>query len=114
MHNKCISLEPKMFDLVKIVIPKIMNEWEYIAYAFHYDIATIEAIKICGYDDPKTCSKEFFKDWLTTDHGAKVDPKVWSTLLDTLKEIDDIPYYIIEDIVTKIKQLKCDFSYKGE
>ena len=34
-----------MFDLRKIVIPKIMNEWEDIADALHYDLATIRAIK---------------------------------------------------------------------
>ena len=38
-------IKPEMFDLIKIVIPKIMNEWEYVAYAFRYDVATVKAIK---------------------------------------------------------------------
>ena len=103
-----------MFDLHKIVIPKIMNNWEYVAEAFHYDLARIEAIKEDGFWDPRQCCREFFKDWLTTDHGAKVGPKMWSTLLGILKQIDEIPDYITEDIVMKVKQIKSDFSYKGE
>ena len=34
-----------MFDLTKIVIPKIMNQWEYIAEALRYDLATIQSHK---------------------------------------------------------------------
>ena len=34
-----------MFHLSKIVIPKIMNQWEYIAEALYYDLPIIEAIK---------------------------------------------------------------------
>ena len=103
-----------MRDLLNIVIPKIMNKWEYVAEAFRYDLITIEAIRVQWHGDAKRCSQQFFKDWLITDHGAKVGPKVWSTLLDTLKQIDEIPDDITEDIVMKVKQLECDFSYKGE
>ena len=37
-----------MFDLTKIVIPKIVNQWEYIAEALRYDLATIQSIKEKG------------------------------------------------------------------
>ena len=103
-----LRVVPEMFDLTKIVIPKIMKEWEFIAEAFHYDIATIEAIKERGHGDPKQCYREFFKDWVKTEHGAKAGPKVWSTLLDTLKEVDEVSADITKDICTKVKQLKCD------
>ena len=103
-----LHLVPEMFDLTKLVIPKIMNEWEYIAEAFHYDIATIKAIKKIGREDPKQCCREFFMDWLTTNHGAKAGPKVWLTLLDVLTNIDEISADITKDIVTKVKQLKYD------
>ena len=99
------TLEPEMFYLTKIVIPKIMNEWEYVAEAFRYDLATIEAIKERGDEDPKQCCREFFKDWLTTDHGNRVGPKVWSTLLHILNEVDEISAETTDDIVTKVKQL---------
>ena len=97
-----------MFDLTKVVILKIMNEWEYVAEAFRYDLDTIEVIKERGGGDAKQCCREFFKDWLTTDHGNRVGPKVWSTLLDVLKEVDEISAEITEDIATQIRQLKYD------
>ena len=97
-----------MFYLKKIVIPKIMNEWEYVAEAFLYDLVTIEVIKERGGGDAKQCCREFFKDWLTTDHGNRVGSKVWSTLLDVLKEVDEISAEITEDIATQITQLKHD------
>ena len=87
-----------MFDLTKIVIPKIE--------ALRYELPTIQAIKEKEGKDQKQCCREFFKDWLMTNNGAKAGPKVWSTLLNTLKEIDEIAADITEDIVAKLKQLK--------
>lgn len=95
-----------MFDLITIVIPKIMCEWEYIAYALRYDLATIKAIKEKKREDPKKCCEEFFKDWLTTDNGANAGPKVWSTLFRILKEVNEISAEITEDIIVKVTQLK--------
>ena len=97
-----------MFYLTKIVTPKIMKEWEYVAEAFLYDLDIIKAIKERGDGDAKQCCREFFKDWLTTDHGNRVGPKVWSTLLDVLNEVDEISAEITEDIATQIRQLKYD------
>ena len=95
-----------MFDLTKLVIPKIMDKWEYIAEALRYDLTIIQTIKEKGREDPKRCCRELFKDWLITDNGAKAGPKVWSTLIETLKEIDEIATDTIEDIIAKVKQLK--------
>ena len=94
-----------MFDITKIVIPKIMNEWEDIADALRYDLATIKAIKNKEREDPKKCCRELFRDWLMTNNGAKAGPKVWSTLLDALKELDNISADITEDITAEVKQL---------
>ena len=77
-----------MGDINKIVIPKIQAEWEDVAYALHYEIPTVNAIKATCNDNPKKCCKELFKDWLSTDHGAS--PKTWSTLLDKLEEVKDL------------------------
>ena len=96
-----------MFHLTKIVTPRIMNEWEYIAEALLYDLATIKAIRDKERDDPKKCCREFFKDWLMTNNGAKAGPKVWSTLLDALKEVDEISVDITDNIIANVKQLKC-------
>ena len=95
-----------MFDLTKIVIPKIKNEWEYVAEALRYDLATIQAIKQTGGNDPKKCCREFFKDWLMTNNGSKAGPKVWSTLFNTLKVVDEISDDITEEMIKKVKQLK--------
>ena len=94
-----------MFDLTKIVIPKIMNEWYYIAEALRYDIATIIAIREKNHEDPKKCCREFFEDWLMTNNGARAGPKVWSTLLDALRKVDEISVEIIEDITAQVEQL---------
>ena len=85
-----------------------MKEWEYVAEAFLYDLDTIEVIKERGGGNAKHCCREFFKDWLTTDHGNRVGPKVWSTLLDVLNEVDEILPELTEDIATQVKQLKYD------
>ena len=82
-----------------------MNEWEYIAEALRYDLSTIYAIRMYNRAYPKQCCRELFKDWLTTNNGAKAGPKVWSTLLDTLKQVDEISADTIEDIIEKVKQL---------
>ena len=94
-----------MIDLLNIVVPKIMTEWEYIAYALYYDHVTIKAIKEKERENPKKCCKEFFSDWLTTNNGAKAGPKVWSTLLNALKKVKDISADIVESIITEVEQL---------
>ena len=101
-----MHIEPYMIELTKIVTPRIMNQWEYVAEALYYDIATIEAIKQKGREDPKQCCREFFKDWLTSNNGT--GPKVWSTLIDALKDVDGISTDIIDDIVKQVLQLKHD------
>ena len=106
-------VEPEMFDLTKIVIPQIVDEWEYIAEALRYDLATIKAIKEREREDPKKCCRELFKDWLITNNGAKAGPKVWSTLLDVLKKVDEIPSYVTEYIIATVKQLGGDYEPQG-
>ena len=95
-----------MYDLTKIVIPKIMNEWEYVAEALFYDLAVIIAIKQKKrFEDPKQCCQEFFIDWLTTKNGDRAGKKVWSTLINALNEVDEISTDIVEDIVKEVIQL---------
>ena len=95
-----------MFDLTRIVISRIMNEWEYVAEAFRYEIPDIRAIRGKGNKDPRLCCREFFMDWLESNRGARVGPKVWSTLLDTLKKVDEIAAGTVQEIITEVKQLE--------
>ena len=94
-----------MFDLTKIVIPKIMSKWQYVAEALRYDLEIIQAIKEKERGDPKACCREFFINWLTTNNGAKAGPKQWSTLINILKEVDEIPTDAVDEIIAKVKQL---------
>ena len=82
-----------------------MTKWEDIAEALHYDLSMVEAIKVKECENPRQCCREFFKDWLMTNNGARAGPKVWSTLLDALKKVDEISVDIIEDITARVKQL---------
>ena len=91
-----------MGDINKIVIPKIQAEWEDVAYALRYQIPTVKAIKAKWNNNPKKCCKELFEDWLSTDHGA--GPKTWSTLLDKLKEVEDLAA-ATNDITNELRKL---------
>ena len=95
-----------MGDLQKIVIPKIMNNWEEFAEALRYDDEQIERIKQSECGDPKRCCREFFKDWLRSKRGT--GPKTWSTLFNVLKDPDWelIEESIVEEMIVKVKQLQ--------
>ena len=91
-----------MHDLNRMVVPKVSAEWEDIAYALEYDIPTVKQIRNKHKENPRKCCKELFEDWLTTDNGAK--PKIWQTLLDKLKEIEDL-HSITDDIIKKLNEM---------
>ena len=91
-----------MHDLNRIVVHKVSAAWEDIAYALQYDIPTVERISVKCQDNPTKCCKELFKNWLTTDDGAK--PKIWQTLMDKLKEIEEL-VGVTEDIMKRLIQM---------
>ena len=105
MINLNNIIEPKMIDLMKIVTPKILDKWKDIAYALYYDPGTVDAIKVKERDNPRDCCRELFKNWLTTNNGAKAGPKVWSTLLAVLKKSDEIADDSVEDMIRKVKEI---------
>ena len=76
-----------MWDLIRIVLPKVKAEWEYLAYSMEYNIATIEEIEKDN-SNSEGCCVALFADWLHTDHGAI--PKTWSTLLQRIKGVDSL------------------------
>ena len=91
-----------MHDLNRIVVAKVSAEWEDIAYALQYDIPAVEKINEKHSGIPTKCCKELFKNWLSTDNGAK--PKIWETLLDKLKEIEEL-HKETEDIMETLHQM---------
>ena len=91
-----------MHDLNMIVVPKVSAEWEDVAFALRYEISVVRQISGKHKEDPKKCCKELFKDWLETSNG--VEPKIWQTLLDKLKEIEEL-HSIAKDIIEKLIQM---------
>ena len=94
-----------MKDLHKAVFPKIAAEWRTVADFLEYDIAAINLIAETGKEDPMKCCIELFSDWITTDNGLA--PKTWSTLLETLKEVDQL-----SGVAEQIEEsLKCEHHF---
>ena len=90
-----------MWDIIKIVVPKVSAEWEDLAYSMQYSIATVKAIKK-DCSDCQPCCRKLFEDWLSTDYGAA--PKTWSTLLQKIKDVDSL--------ATAVDDIKRELSRK--
>ena len=76
-----------MNELLKIVIPKINAKWKDVAYSMRYKVYEVDAIETGCHDLNKCCAK-LFTDWLTTHHVPT--PKTWRTLLDCLKQVNEL------------------------
>ena len=76
-----------MWELTEIVAPKVMAEWESLAYRMRYSPEEVKAFKRDS-QDVKECCKKLFDNWLTTAHGPK--PKTYLTLLNCIKKIDEL------------------------
>ena len=79
--------EPQMIELTKIFIPKIKTHWRDLAYAMRYDIANTDGFYKDGRNLAECCEKLLI-NWLETDHGPT--PKTYQTLLEHIKQIDDL------------------------
>ena len=80
-------LEPDVWQLTKIVIPRIKAEWKDVALSMGYGMHSIKAIKMESEDLKESC-QNLFTSWLETDHGPT--PKSWRTLLSKIKEVDNL------------------------
>ena len=74
-----------MWELTKIVIPKIKAHWKDLAYVMRYDIADVDGINGDGGDLKERCEM-LLTNWLKTDHGP--NPKTYQILLQCIKKID--------------------------
>ena len=93
-----LPLEPEMWGLIKIVIPKVKASWDKLAYSMGYSVNAVRGFERDGRNSDEQCRK-FFEDWLTTGRGYT--PKTWQTLLDRLKEVDDLTS-AVEEIEKKL------------
>ena len=83
-----LSPEPDMWNLIKIVIPKIKAEWEDFAYSMGYDAGTVDAIEEECNGKLDKCCKKLFKDWLTTNNGCT--PKTWQKVIERIKAVENL------------------------
>ena len=89
-----------MKQIHKLVIPKVSFKWKTVAEFLELETDTIEE-KLGG--DPTGCCEQVFREWLKSDHG--VQPKVWSTLIKTFREIKPL-VIISEKIENELKSWK--------
>ena len=83
-YNVLLLTEPHMWDLVRIVVPKVAAEWKDLAYIMRYDILIVSAISKDSFDVHDRCTK-LFENWLSTNNGIK--PKTYRTLLRCIKQV---------------------------
>ena len=76
-----------MWELINIVIPNIMHEWEALAFCMKYTPGEVESFRKDSKDLTECCTK-LFKNWLITNHGPK--PKTYQTLLKYIKKIKEL------------------------
>ena len=76
-------LDVQMWELTKIVIPKLKTQWKKIAYCMRYSIEDVDAFDQEVRNLHERCEK-LLTNWLTTSHGPT--PK---TYLEHIKEIDE-------------------------
>ena len=90
-----------MKDLHKLVIPNVAGEWKMVADYLQLDQTTIDIIEEQYRNDPVKCCTELFRKWINSNCGRS--PKCWSTLITTLKEIENFTA-----VTERIEQmLKC-------
>ena len=85
----CLILltEVQMHELNKIVIPKIMANWEDLAYCMRYKPSDVKGFK-ADSQDLKGCCKKFLLNWITTNHDPQ--PKTYQALMNYINEVDDL------------------------
>ena len=76
-----------MFELTEIIIPKIKDEWERLAYCMRYTTQDTKGFKKDAQDSAECC-KSLLDNWISTGHGPK--PKTYQTLLNYIKKIDNL------------------------
>ena len=76
-----------MWELTKIVIPKVKLDWKQLAYCMRYSPGKVEEFERSGSSYHECCER-LFVNWLTTSHGP--NPKTYQTLLNHIKKIDNL------------------------
>ena len=80
--------EVHIWELTKIVIPKIKGHWKELAYSMRYSNGKVEAFDKEAKGDLHESCEKLFVNWLTTSHGP--EPKTYETLLNHIRKIDTL------------------------
>ena len=77
----------EMHELTEIVVPNVKANWDRLAYCMRYNPREVEAFRKDS-QNLKECCMKLFTNWLETGHGPT--PKTYQTLLNHIKEIEDL------------------------
>ena len=89
-----------MWELTKIVIPRVKVYWKDLVYCMRYD-SEVESFDKEGWSDHERC-EGLFRIWLNSSRGPT--PKTYQILLKYIKKIDDLTA-ASEEIESKL--IKC-------
>ena len=87
MIKYLIFVEPKIWDLISIVTPKVKASWGSLAYSMGYDIEDVKGWEADFKESSEKCRK-LFKSWLTGGDGCT--PKTWGKLLERIKAVNEL------------------------
>ena len=82
-----MDARPKMWDIIKIVFPKIKAQWKFVAFSMKYDILEVNGFENDSSNLNESCL-ELFKNWLQTDRG--ITPKTWCKLIERIKDVEGL------------------------
>ena len=80
-------VDPEMWDLINIVIPKVKAYWKDLAYSMGYSIYDVQVWENDGKDSRDQCYR-LFENWLTGKCGCT--PKTWKKLLERIKAVGEL------------------------
>ena len=96
-----MNTKPEMWDIIKIVFPKIRGEWKYVAHSMRYTPDDVKTFKKDSRDSKESCYN-LFTDWLTTNRG--ITPKTWRKLIERIKDVEELQN-VAESIEEEVKKL---------
>ena len=96
-----MDARPEIWDIIKIVFPKIKAQWKFVAFSMKYDILEVNGFENDSSNSNESCL-ELFKNWLQTDRG--ITPKTWCKLIERIKDVEGLKQ-AAESIEEELKKL---------
>ena len=97
-----------MWDLIKIVIPKVKAEWKDLAYSMGFKIADIKALETdSNLRNLESQCEKLFENWLSGARGCT--PKTLGKLLERIEAVESL-FSAAEDIKKELGYQSKQFS----